>query len=364
MCEDKRRVRVGVVFGGRSAEHQVSCVSAATVMGSLDPERYDVVPIGIARSGQWVLASAEPGRYAITGRTLPEVTDGTAVVLRADPSAHSLTVVEPHDGAPALAGVDVVFPVLHGAYGEDGTIQGLLEIAGIPYVGAGVLGSAVALDKEYMKKLLAAEGLPIGAYAVLRRGGDLSPAERDRLGLPVFVKPATGGSSIGITRVDDWTDLCEALRVAREVDPKVLVETAIAGREVECGVLESETRGGAPDVSVAAEIRMRDAGAWYDFDNKYLDDASDAVVPAELPGDVAARVRDLAGRAFTALDGAGLARVDFFVGDDGAVTLNEVNTIPGFTPISLFAKAWAASGLPFEAVVDRLIGTALRRHDK
>ncbi len=349
-----------MLFGGRSSEHQVSCVSAANVMRSLDPERYDVVPIGIARDGRWVLASNDPEHYAITGRSLPEVTDGTPVVLQADPSARSLTVLEPHAGAPVLAGVDVVFPVLHGRFGEDGTIQGLLEVAGIPYVGAGVLGSAVALDKEYMKKLLAAEGLPIGPHTVVRRGGDLPASERERLGLPAFAKPATGGSSIGITRITDWAELPEALRIAREVDPKVLVEAAIGGREIECGVLESET-GSEPDVSVPAEIRMHEAGTWYDFDNKYLDDAAEFVVPADLPDDVTARVRELAGRAFTALDGAGLARVDFFIDDDGTTTVNEVNTIPGFTPISLFGRAWEASGLPFEKVVDRLIATALRR---
>jgi D-alanine-D-alanine ligase len=367
---EKRKTRVGVVFGGRSSEHQISCVSAATVMAALDPERYDVVPIGIARTGQWLLAStngavptdAEPAGVGSADGGLPEVRGGTAVVLRADPSAHSLSIVEPHEGAPALANVDVVFPVLHGAYGEDGTIQGLLEITGIPYVGAGVLGSAVALDKEYMKKLLAAEGLPVGEYAVVRRGGDLAEEDRKRLGLPAFVKPATGGSSIGITRIDDWSQLPEALATARAVDAKVLVEAAIDGREIECGVLEG-LDGSGPEVSLPAEIRLRSAGEWYDFESKYLDDASELVVPAELATGVAERLHELAGRAFLALDGAGLARVDFFVGDDGAITLNEVNTIPGFTPISLFAKAWAASGIPFPVLVDRLVTTALRRYD-
>jgi D-alanine-D-alanine ligase len=241
-------------------------------------------------------------------------------------------------------------------------LQGLLEMAGIPYVGAGVLASAVSMDKEYTKKLLRAENLPVGEYTVLRPGQwELSERDRERLGLPVFVKPARAGSSIGITRVSSWDDLDDALARAREVDPKVLVEAAVVGREIECGVLEGED-GGPPEASVLAEVRLvRGGHDWYDFDAKYLDDACEFDVPADLPEDVTRRVRETACQAFTALDGAGLARVDFFVGDDGTITINEVNTMPGFTPISMFPRVWAASGLDYPALIDRMVRTALRR---
>jgi D-alanine-D-alanine ligase len=254
--------------------------------------------------------------------------------------------------------VDVVFPVLHGPFGEDGTIQGLLEMAGVPYVGSGVLGSAVAMDKEFTKKLLAAEGLPVGPYAVVRAGASLSEADQERLGLPVFVKPARGGSSIGISRVDDWAALPAAIAAARAADDKVLVEAAVPGREIELAVLEG-LDGAPPDVSVPAEILLSDGREWYDFEAKYLDDVSALDIPADLPAGVTARLQELAARAFTALDCAGLARVDFFVGPGDRITVNEVNTMPGFTPISVFPRAWAASGLDYPALLDRLLRTAL-----
>jgi len=224
-------------------------------------------------------------------------------------------------------------------------------------VGSGVLGSAVAMDKEFTKKLLAAEGLPVGAYAVVRAGGSLAEADRDRLGLPAFVKPARGGSSIGISRVDDWAELPAAMATARAADDKVLVEAAVPGREIELAVLEG-LDGASPDVSVPAEILLTGRD-WYDFEAKYLDDVSALAIPADLPADVTARLRELAALAFTALDCAGLARVDFFVGPGGEITVNEVNTMPGFTPISVFPQAWAASGLDYPALLDRLIRTAL-----
>jgi D-alanine-D-alanine ligase len=353
-----RRVRVAVVFGGRSTEHAISCVSAGSVLAALDPSVYEVVPVGITPKGAWVITSGDPETLRIAGRELPTVETGTAVVLPGDPTAGGLVVVEPGEGARVLHGVDVVFPVLHGPYGEDGTIQGLLEMAGVPYVGSGVLGSAVAMDKEFTKKLLAAEGLPVGPYAVVRAGRDLAEADRDRLGLPVFVKPSRGGSSIGITRVDDWAELPAAVAAARAVDDKVLVEAAVPGREIELAVLEG-LDGAPPDVSVPAEITLFGGREWYDFEAKYLDDVSALEIPADVPEDVAARLRELAARAFTALDCAGLARVDFFVGAGGEVTVNEVNTMPGFTPISVFPRAWAASGLDYPALLDRLIRTAL-----
>ncbi|HEX6754322.1 MAG TPA: D-alanine--D-alanine ligase family protein, partial [Mycobacteriales bacterium] len=312
-----RKVRVAVVFGGRSTEHAISCVSAGSVLAALDPAAYDVVPVGITPKGAWVLTSGDPAALRIDGRTLPSVDAGTAVVLPGDPTAGGLVVVEPgpHDsGARVLHGVDVVFPLLHGPYGEDGTIQGLLEMAGVPYVGSGVLGSAVAMDKEFTKKLLRADGLPVGPYAVVRPGATLPVAERERLGLPVFVKPARGGSSIGITRVDEWSGLDAAIGAARAVDRKVLVEAAMPGREIECGVLEGDVlegaEGGPPEASVPAEIRLVRGHEWYDFDAKYLDDACEFDIPAVLEPAATDRLRELATRAFTALDCAGLARVD------------------------------------------------------
>jgi D-alanine-D-alanine ligase len=356
----QRKIRVAVVFGGRSSEHAISCVSASSVMAALDPARYEIVPIGITRAGSWVLTDGDPERLQIHGTTLPQVESGSAVVLPGDPTAGGLVVVEPGEGARALGDVDVVFPLLHGAYGEDGTIQGLLEMAGAPYVGAGVLGSAVAMDKEYTKKLLRAEGLPVGDFVVLRPGERISPASRDRLGLPVFVKPARAGSSIGITRVTDWAAMDKAVEKARAIDPKVLVEAAVVGREIECGVLEG-LAGGPPEASLPAEIRLLGGHDFYDFEAKYLEDASEFDIPAKLSDDASAALRAMAGRAFTALDGAGLARVDFFVGAGEEITINEVNTMPGFTAISMFGKAWAATGLAYPDLLDRLVDTALRR---
>jgi D-alanine-D-alanine ligase len=364
------RVRVAVVFGGRSAEHAISCVSAGSVIAALDPERYEVVPVGITPDGRWVLA--DPGqRMAITDGRLPEVTGGTAVSLVGDPAGRGLAVLEP--GAAigrALTEVDVVFPVLHGAYGEDGTIQGLLEMAGVPYVGSGVFASAASMDKEFTKKLLAAAGLPQGEHVVLRDASGavcadpavLSAADRDRLGLPVFVKPARAGSSIGITRVTDWADLPAAVEAAAAVDPKVIVEASVPGREIECGVLAGPA-GGPPEASLPAEIRLHPGTDWYDFSAKYLDDAADFDVPAQLTPEQTAAVQEASRRAYLALDCRGLARVDFFLGThaDGSdrLVINEVNTMPGFTPISMFPRMWAASGVGYAELVDRLVASAL-----
>jgi len=360
VADEQRRIRVAVVFGGRSTEHAISCASAASVLRALDRDRYDVVPIGITREGGWVLTSDDPPALEIHGRELPEVAKGDAVMLPGDPTRGGLVRVEPGEGARVLGSVDVVFPVLHGAYGEDGTIQGLLELAGTPYVGSGVLGSAAAMDKEFAKKLLAAEGLPVGEYAVLRPSAvTLAEADRERLGLPVFVKPARAGSSIGITKVGDWADLPVAIATARAVDVKVIIERGVVGREVECGVLEG-VGGRPPDASLPAEIRVVRGHEWYDFEAKYLDDACEFDVPADLPDEVTRRLREMAVRAFVALDCAGLARVDFFVvGDD--LVINEVNTMPGFTAISMFPRMWAATGVDYPALVRRLVETALAR---
>ncbi|MBU2662112.1 D-alanine--D-alanine ligase [Actinoplanes bogorensis] len=355
-----RKTRVAIVFGGRSSEHAISCVSAGSILAALDPDEYEVLPVGITREGRWVLAGVDPATLAIAGRTLPEITaaSGNAIVLAADPTSTDLIVRDPAEGISSLTGVDVVFPVLHGAYGEDGTIQGLLEMAGLPYVGANVFASAAGMDKEFTKKLAAVEGIPVGPYAVLRAGVSLSEADKERLGLPVFVKPSRAGSSHGITRVTDWAELDDAVATARRIDPKVLVEAAVVGREIECGVLEGEA-GGAPEASLLAEIHVAD-GDWYDFETKYLDGGR-SDIPADLPDEVTRQVQEYARRTFTALDCAGLARVDFFVTADHQIYLNEINTMPGMTPTSMFPQMWAATGLEYPKVVDRLIRTALRR---
>ncbi|MFC8042311.1 D-alanine--D-alanine ligase family protein [Nocardia sp. NPDC057353] len=355
------RIRVAVVFGGRSSEHAVSCVSAGSVLRHLDPERFEAVPIGITTEGTWVLAGAEVAGLGMSHDALPAVDGtGTALALAADPSRPG-ALVALDDPAAVLGAVDVVFPVLHGPWGEDGTLQGLLELAGVPYVGPGVLASAAGMDKEFTKKLLAADGLPIGEQVVLRPGvPTLTAEQRTALGLPVFVKPARGGSSIGITRVAAWDRLDAAIATAREHDPKVIVEAAIVGREVECGVLEFPD--GRVAASVPAEIRMPETAApdFYDFETKYLDEVCEFDVPAKLNDDVAAEIGELAVRAFRALDCTGLARVDFFVTERGPV-INEINTMPGFTAISMYPRMWEATGVEYPALVSTLIETALAR---
>jgi D-alanine-D-alanine ligase len=359
------KTRVAVVFGGRSSEHAISCVSAGSVLSYLDQERYEVVPVGITTHGAWVLGTADPRELVIADRALPAVdAAGTALALPGDPTRGGLVILDPDRAGEVFSRIDVVFPVLHGPFGEDGTIQGLLEMAGVPYVGAGVLASAAGMDKEFTKKLLAADGLPIGDLVVLRPGvATLTAEQRDRLGLPVFVKPARAGSSVGITRVTDWSALDRAIAVAREHEPKVLVEAAVPGREVEVGVLEYPD--GRVLASVPAEIRIVGDGGvspeFYDFEAKYLDDVCEFDIPAKLDDEVTERVRELAVAAFRALDGQGLARVDFFVGPAGELTVNEVNTMPGFTPISMYPRAWAVTGVDYPTLLTTLVETALAR---
>jgi D-alanine-D-alanine ligase len=357
----QERIRVAVVFGGQSTEHTVSCVSAASVLANLDQERFEILPVGITPEGSWVLGPADPATLAIDGRTLPKITSGTALTLPADPSSASLVVLERGREGEVLSAVDVVFPVLHGAYGEDGTVQGLLEMVGLPYAGAGVLASAVAMDKEFTKKLLKAEGLPVGPYEVLHRGdATLTEAQKERLGLPVFVKPARAGSSTGITKVSDWARLDEAIATARAIDPKVLVESMIVGREVECGVLEFPD--GRVEASLPAEIRILDDSLeFYDFETKYLDDTAELDIPAKLDDALTDRLRATAVKAFHALDCQGLARVDFFVGPDGTLIINELNTMPGFTPTSAYPKMWAVTGIDYRTLLSTLIDTAIAR---
>ncbi len=354
----RRRMRVAVVFGGRSVEHEVSLVSAKAIMQALDPKRYEVVPIGITKRGRWVASGnhfalpADPsvgGLVALgTGRK-----GGRGVVRRRRAA-----------GVASIAGpIDVVFPVVHGSGGEDGSLQGLFELAGIPYVGAGVAGSAVGMDKALMKTLFRQVGLPIVDHRVVLardlRGDRAASVQviEEAFGYPCFVKPSNGGSSVGVTKAKDRAGLVRGLDLAARYDRKIIVERGVDAREIECSVLGND----APEASVPGEIIP--ANEFYDYRAKYIDPGSRLVIPAELTDEQTQRVRDLAVRAFQALDLAGMARVDFFL-DRGseAIFVNEVNTLPGFTPISMYPKLWEASGVPFPKLVDRLIGLALERH--
>ena len=343
-CTAGSRIRVAVIYGWRSSEHAISCVSAGSILRHLDPERFEVIPVGITADGTWQRTDARPEDLTITDRRLPAVSGG---------SDTPLALV-----GEILSGVDVVFPILHGPYGEDGTIQGLLEMAGLPYVGAGVFASAAGMDKEFAKKLLAAGGLPVGDYLVLRPD-QRTPLAEDlaRLGFPLFVKPARGGSSIGVSRVADEAGLTAAIADARRHDPKVIVEAAIAGRELECGVLEFPD--GSVRASTIGEIRVPGVGV-YDFDTKYLEDAAELDVPARLDGDIVEALQHLAIRTFTELDCQGLARVDFFLTEAGPV-VNEINTMPGFTTISMYPRMWGASGVDYPTLLGTMVETALAR---
>lgn len=361
-------IRVAVLFGGRSEEHEVSVVSAASVIEAIPRDRYEVVPIGIDKAGRWHLLPGPP-RLEAGAAALPVVEPGAgeAVALAREAGARTLV----RDGGAAEP-IDVVFPLLHGPFGEDGTIQGLLELAGLPYVGAGVLASAVGMDKSISKQLFEAAGLPLVAWepvadAEWREDPESVAARAKALGLPKFVKPAALGSSVGITKVKDEDDLGAALEEAFRHGRKAIVESAVdAAREIECAVLGNDD----PVASVPGEIVP--AGEFYDYRSKYLDDATQLIVPAELPATVVDEVQRMAVAAFRAVDCAGMARVDFFLGGERGraqrepraerLYLNEINTIPGFTSVSMYPKLWEASGLPYPELLDRLIRLALERH--
>ena len=369
--QSPRKPRVAVVFGGRSSEHAISVVTAGAVLRAIDRTKYDVLPIGITTDGRWALTADAPERMAIADRSLPSVADLTeseqgGVVLSVDPANREVVHTEPGAVPKALGEVDVVFPMLHGPYGEDGTLQGLLELSGVPYVGAGVLASAVGQDKEYMKRVFTSFGLPVGPYEVVRpREWDQNPAAaRKRIvefaathGWPLFVKPARGGSSMGITKVDDLSGLDEAIEEARRHDPKILVESLLRGREIECGVLEFED---GPRASVPAEIPPVTDHDFYDFEAKYIDSAS-GIVPAPIGDEATAEVQRLAVAAYEAVSCEGLVRADFFLTDEGEFVINEINTMPGFTPISMYPRMWQESGVSYPELVDRLIQAALTR---
>ena len=365
-----RKPRVAVVFGGRSSEHGVSVVTAASVLRAIDRDKYDVLPIGITTEGRWALTADEPERMAIADRRMPtveQVTDQDGVVaLPLDPASREVVYTEAGAVPKALGEVDVVLPLLHGPYGEDGTLQGLLELSGVPYVGSGVLASAVGMDKEYMKRIFTSFGLAVGPYTVVRpRDWERDPvAVRRQIadfarehGWPLFVKPTRAGSSFGITKVENPGDLDAAIAEAQRFDPKVIVEALLRGREIECGVLEFED---GPRASLPAEIPPPDAHDFYDFDAKYIDSA-EGIVPAPLTAEQTAEVQRLAVAAFEAASCEGLVRADFFLLDSGEFVINEINTMPGFTPISMYPRMWQESGVDYPELIDRLLQAALRR---
>jgi len=337
-----RRIRVAVVAGGRSSEHEISLASARSVLGALDPDRYETVTVAIGRDGRWEIESAPK----------PALQQSVAREAR----AVSETLPIPTDASvPAtLADVDVVLPILHGPFGEDGTVQGLLELAGVPYVGAGVAASALCMDKDLCKAVLRDRGIAVARNVTLREGDELAHP----FTYPVFVKPARLGSSVGISKAHDEEELRAAVALARRHDDKVLIEAFVAGTEIECGVLGNRR----PIASVVGEIVPH--AEWYDYGAKYDEGGSDIVVPARIPDETAARVQEIAVESFVATECEGMARIDFFVRDDGEVVLNEINTIPGFTETSVYARLFEASGIPYRELLQRLIDLALERHER
>ena len=366
-----KRIRIGVLFGGRSGEHEISLRSALTVMSAMDPARYEVVPIGIGRDGRWYL---ERNALKMLAEKTPHLAalsaEGTQVTLLPHPEGQALVATPSADGAHgavaaaqnSIPGLDVVFPVLHGTYGEDGTVQGLFELAGIAYVGAGVLGSAVGMDKDAQKRLLREAGVPVVRYFAVDRVDhqetpELGARLARKLGFPVFVKPNALGSSIGISRVKRAADVKAALDDAFQYDRKALIEAACEGREFECSVLGNDR----PEASVPGEVLVKGGHDFYDYESKYVDPKGSATkIPAEIPAAKAKKIRAMAVAAFKALSLRGMARVDFLASRDlREIYVNEVNTIPGFTSISMYPKLWEASGLPLPKLIDRLIELAI-----
>ena len=355
MTTEKKRLRVGVLFGGRSGEHEVSLISAASVIQALDPQKYEPVPIGITKDGQWLAGTA-------AHKMLPEILrSGERVMLSADPNVAALVPVS--NSRPDALRVDVVFPVLHGTYGEDGTVQGLLDLAGLPFVGSGVLGSAVGMDKDMQKRLFLQAKLPVGDFLAIPRAqweksrGKVLSAIRKKFRFPVFVKPATLGSSVGMTKAHDPKELAAAMDLAAEFAQKILVEKAIRGREIEVSVLGNED----PKASIPGEIVPH--REFYDYAAKYLEEGTRLLIPAKLNRAQVKRFQEFAVRAFRSLECLGMARVDFFLENrTGKILLNEINTIPGFTSISMYPKLWEASGLSYRNLLDRLIELALAQH--
>ena len=351
-----KRLRIGVLFGGRSGEHEVSLASAASVIRALDPEKYEAVPIGISKDGRWLVGG---GAVKLLADVLKS---GERVSLPPDPTSAALVPLTQGSGRPSVA-VDVVFPVLHGTFGEDGTVQGLLELAGLPYVGAGVLASAVGMDKDVQKRLFAEAGLPIVPFLAVRRGEwEKNRAKvilqiKKKFKFPLFVKPATLGSSVGMTRVTNAQEIGPAMDLAAEFALKIIVERGVDGREIEVSVL------GNDDVRASIPGEIVPHREFYDYAAKYLEGGTELVIPAVLTKKQVATFQDYAVRSFRAIDGTGMARCDFFLErSNGKIFINELNTIPGFTSISMYPKLWEASGLPYPALIDRLIELALELH--
>lgn len=348
-----KRLRIAVLFGGRSAEHDVSVLSATNVMRALDPAKYDAVPVFVTREGKWLLSRFEDGALA-------EPSSGTEIALV--PGGHGRMLAIPTGGMPhELPGIDILFPVLHGLHGEDGAVQGLAEVARVPLVGCGILGSATALDKDIAKRLLKAAGLPVARSVTIDKDAAPTFAElEDKLGLPLFIKPARQGSSVGVAKVNASQEFDRALAEAFQHDRKLLAEEFVRGREIEYSVLESPA--GELFVSRPGEIVPAESHGFYNYNAKYIDENGAAlIVPAELPAEVENAMRDMAARAFRALGCDGMARVDFFLMPDMTFLINELNTIPGFTNISMYAKAMAASGVSYPDVIDRLVTHGLAR---
>jgi D-alanine-D-alanine ligase len=351
-----------VIFGGRSAEHEVSVISARSVLGALDPQRFDVITVGIDKAGRWHRVAALPAAGTVGG-ALPavEADSGPGVALAREPGERAIVA---DDGT--RTDVDVVFPILHGPFGEDGTIQGMLELAGVPYVGAGVLASAVGMDKAVQKTLFAAAGLPVVAHEVVRdreweEDRETVETRAAALGLPVFVKPAALGSSVGISKVKQLDEFAPAMEEALSYGTKAVVERSAEGaREIECAVLGNDD----PVASLPGEILPAAGAEFYDYRAKYLDDSTRLRIPADLPDTIVGRVQAMAVAAFRAVDAAGMARVDFFYREPDDVVVNEINTIPGFTPVSMYPQMWEASGLAYADLIERLIDLAVERHDK
>jgi D-alanine-D-alanine ligase len=360
----EKKLVVGIIFGGRSGEHEVSLMSAQGVMRAVDQTKYEIVPIGITKEGRW-LASGDPLKALSSG----DPADSNPAALLAEPGQRGLMRIEEKGQEPGITAMevgqlDVIFPVLHGPYGEDGTLQGLLELAGIPYVGAGVTASAVGMDKALFKDVMRAHGLPITHYMVLkRRDWEQHPEEslariEAEVGYDCFVKPANLGSSVGISRASTRAELCEALDEAARYDRKVIIEVAVDAREIELSVLGNDE----PIVSVPGEIIP--CNEFYDYAAKYVDEESELLIPAPIPAEVAELVQRLAVEAYQAIDCAGMARADFLLDrHTNEVYVNEVNTIPGFTPISMYPKLWEASGISYSKLIERLIDLALERHE-
>ena len=362
MAEMSRKIRVGVLFGGRSCEHEVSVTSARSLLEAIDKERYEAVMIGISKEGRWLVAED-----ALKVLEAGVVEEGNALPVMLDYPGSRELVARGHGGLAAAASgqVDVIFPILHGPFGEDGTVQGLLELAGLAYVGAGVVGSAVGMDKEMMRRAFRAEGLPQVDYTVVRRRRWERESEavrheiEARFAYPIFVKPVNLGSSVGITKARDAGELRRGMDEAASFDYKIMVEAAAVNcREVECAVLGNED----PEASVLGEIVP--GNEFYDYDAKYVDDTSDLIIPARISAETTELVRQTALRAFRAVESAGLARVDFFVDKgDESIYVSEINTMPGFTPISMYPRLWQASGVGYGELIHRLIQLGLERHE-